>query len=62
MRMTEKDWRNWKVGRPTIYEYHDFDGDGMFRGVITAVYKDHAIMETRGEKLWVDDDTLYLFH
>ena len=57
----EKDWRNWKIGRKTIYEGHEFDGDFHFEGVITEVHDDHLICETDGMHLWIDDDTVHNF-
>lgn len=56
-----KDWRNWKVGRHTIWEFHDFDGYGTCEGIITEKADDHAIMESDGMKLWIDDDSIYMF-
>ncbi|MCH4034737.1 MAG: hypothetical protein LKE85_12215 [Lachnospiraceae bacterium] len=60
-RLTRKDWRNWKPGRQTVYEYHDFDGYGVLKGVITETAANHAIMEADGMHLWIDDDTGYMF-
>lgn len=57
----KKDWRNWSVGRPTIWEFHDFDGYGIHKGIITEKDQDHAIMESDGMKLWIDDDSIYMF-
>ena len=57
----KKDWRNWTIGRPTIWEYHDFDGYGTHTGFITEVAEDHALMEADGMKLWIDDDSVYMF-
>ena len=57
-----KDWRNWAIGRMTIFEVHDFDGDNIITGKITSVYSDHAIMEADGMHIWIDDDTIYMFH
>lgn len=57
-----KDWRNWSVGRKTIFEVHDFDGDNIIIGEITSVHSDHAIMEADGMHIWIDDDTIYMFH
>ena len=57
----KKDWRNWSVGRKTIFEVHDFDGNSIVSGEITVIDSDHAIMETDGMRLWIDDDTLYMF-
>ena len=31
------DWRNWKVGRKTVYETHEFDGSSRVEGIITEV-------------------------
>lgn len=57
----EKDWRNWKIGRKTIYEGHEFDGNFHFEGVITEVHDDHLICEADGMHLWIDDDTVHNF-
>ncbi len=56
-----KDWRNWVLGRPTIWEFHDFDGYGYHSGFITEISDDHAIMESDGMKLWIDDESIYMF-
>lgn len=56
-----KDWRNWFIGRKTIFEVHDFDGDSITVGRITSVHSDHAIMEADGMHLWIDDDTIFMF-
>lgn len=56
-----KDWRNWSVGRKTIFEVHDFDGDSITSGKITSVHSDHAIMEADSMHLWIDDDTIFMF-
>jgi hypothetical protein len=59
--LIRKDWRNWKPGRPTVYEYHEFDGCGSLKGIITETAADHAIMEADGMRLWIDDDMEYMF-
>ena len=56
-----KNWRNWNVGRITIYETHEFDGDSITQGVITEVHSDHAILTADGMHLWIDDDTQFMF-
>ena len=61
-RVIRKNWRNWKIGRPTIYETHEFDGDCSFKGTITKIEDDHALMEADGMRLWIDDDTQYMFY
>ena len=43
--LIRKNWRNWKIGRPTIYETHEFDGDGLIQGIISEIYPDHAILK-----------------
>ncbi|MGL4283996.1 MAG: hypothetical protein ACRCSI_10440 [Eubacterium aggregans] len=57
----KKDWRNWPVGRQSIFEVHDFDGDNITIGKISETYSDHAIMEADDMHLWIDDDFLYMF-
>jgi len=59
--LIKKDWRNWSIGRLTIWEYHDFDGYGQHVGFISEIYDDHAIMEADGMKLWIDDTSVYMF-
>ena len=51
-----KDWRNWEVGRPTIWAGRDFDGSWYFEGVITEKHEDHLILEADGMHIWIDDD------
>ena len=56
-----KDWRNWNIGRVTIYETHEFDGDSITQGIITEIYFDHAILTADDMHLWIDDDTQFMF-
>jgi hypothetical protein len=56
-----KDWRNWPVGRKTVWETHEFDGDSVIEGVLTEKHEDHAIVEADGMRLWLDDDFAYMF-
>lgn len=56
-----KDWRNWDIGRVTIYETHEFDGDSITQGIITEVHSDHAILTASDMHLWIDDDTQFMF-
>lgn len=56
-----KDWREWKPGRKTTFEYHDFDGSGCVSGIITETGVDYAIMEADGMRLRIDDDSSYMF-
>lgn len=56
-----KDWRNWQVGRNTVWESHEFDGNSIVTGILTEKHEDHAIVEADGMRLWVDDDMLYMF-
>lgn len=56
-----KDWRNWDIGRVTIYETHEFDGDIITQGIITEVHSDHAILTASDMHLWIDDDTQFMF-
>lgn len=56
-----KDWRNWQVGRKTVWETHEFDGDSICEGVLTEKHEDHAIVEADGMRLWLDDDFAYMF-
>ena len=55
------DWRNWKVGRKTFYETHEFDGNSRTEGIVTEIHKDHLICEADGMHLWIDNDTAYMF-
>ena len=55
------DWRNWKIGRKTIFEASDFSGSVYAEGVISEIHEDHLICEADGMHLWIDDDTEYLF-
>lgn len=55
------DWRNWQIGRKTVYKTHEFDGSSHAEGIITEVYKDHLICESEGMYLWIDDDTASMF-
>lgn len=59
--LIRKDWRNWKIGRPTIFETHEFDGDSLTQGIITEIHYDHAILKADGMNLWIDDDSQYMF-
>ena len=59
--LIRKNWRNWKIGRPTIFETHEFDGDSITQGFISAIYPDHAILNADGMHLWIDDDSQYMF-
>lgn len=59
--LIRKDWRNWKVGRKTVWETHEFDGDSRHEGILTEKHEDHAIVEADGMQLWLDDDFLYMF-
>lgn len=56
-----KDWRNCNIGRVTIYETHEFDGDSITQGIITEIYSDHAILTADDMYLWIDDDTQFMF-
>ncbi|WP_033164720.1 hypothetical protein [Clostridium sp. KNHs205] len=56
-----KNWRNWNVGRVTIYETYEFDGDSITQGILTEVHSDHAILTADGMHLWIDDDTQFMF-
>jgi hypothetical protein len=56
-----KTWKNWNVGRVTIYETHEFDGDTIIQGIITEVHSDHAILTADDMHLWIDDDTQFMF-
>lgn len=55
------DWRDWKVGRKTIYSGTEFDGSFRYVGRVTEKHDDHLIVEADGMHLWVDDDTAELF-
>lgn len=56
-----KDWRNWDIGRVTIYETHEFDGDSITQGIITEIHLDHAILTADDMHIWIDDDTQFMF-
>lgn len=59
--LIRKDWRNWEVGRKTVWETHEFDGDSRCEGILTEKYEDHAIVDADGMQLWLDDDFLHMF-
>lgn len=54
--MAKSDWRDWEIGRPTVWEGSDFDGSWHYEGIITEKYEDHLILETDGMQIWIDDD------
>lgn len=56
-----KDWRNWDIGRVTIYETHEFDGDSITQGIISEIHLDHAILTADDMHIWIDDDTQFMF-
>lgn len=56
------EWKKWKVGRPTIYEYHSFDGSGRYYGTITSIQNDgKRVMEIDDMKLIIDDWSASMF-
>ena len=59
--LIRKNWRNWEIGRPTIFETHEFDGDNLVSGIISEIHPDHAILNADGMNLWIDDDSQYMF-
>ena len=38
------------------------EGCVRFEGIITEVHEDHLICKADGMRLWIDEDTAYLFH
>lgn len=55
-------WKKFKPGDRIICEYHEFDGAGKIKGIISEVTADHALIKTNdGQTLWIDDDTESMF-
>lgn len=54
-------WRKWKVGDRVLYIVNDFDGHGIFEGILIEKYESHAIVEVDGMRLWLSDETQELF-
>ena len=48
-------WRMWKVGEVHSYHVNDFDGNGVFVGIVKEVHEDHALLELEDMILWVED-------
>ena len=57
------DWRNLSVGDKLLYCADDFDGSFCYPCTVKAIFDDHAVVEelTVPMRLWLDDDTAYMF-
>ena len=58
----EGNWREWKIGRKTVFSETGPEGCVRFEGIITEVHEDHLICKADGMRLWIDEDTAYLVH
>lgn len=54
-------WRTWKLGDTILFKSVEFDGTTEMVGNLVEIDTDHAIVESCGSKLWLDDDTCYMF-
>jgi hypothetical protein len=53
--------RKYHIGQKLIWHYEEFDGSGDVPCIVTEVHDDHAIAESDGMHLWIDDDMEYMF-
>ena len=56
-------WREYEVGQEVAYFFNEFDGSGVYKGIITEKHDDHRIVHVNDSEmnLWLDDNNADMF-
>lgn len=60
-KMLKEDVKKIEVNTEVLFRGQDFDGSFLFKGVVSEVYEDHAIVLAEDMTLWLDKDTCNQF-